>query len=73
MLIWQQNLLKKFEAKFPEYYQGCKDSNWYFLRSSNMCSATNKDLGAVCVFTYENEQVFGLSISNKLRRVKNEK
>lgn len=63
MLVWQQNIQKKFEDKFPEYYRGCKDGKWYFLRSSNMCAVTNSELKVVCTFTYRDDQHFSLEIS----------
>lgn len=68
MLIWQQNLLKKFEEKFPEYYEGCKDSNWHFLRSSNMCSSFNSKLNTNCLFTYKSEHEFSIELKQITNR-----
>ena len=65
MLMWQQNLMNKFQEKFPGYFKGCTDGTWHFMKSSNMCAVKNREIGAVCVFTYKNEKDFSLTIGGK--------
>lgn len=60
--MWRNDIQRKFKEKFPNYYEGCKDGKWYFLQSSNMCAVDNKEIGAVCIFTYKNEKEFSLEI-----------
>ena len=69
MTVWQNNLLRKFEEKFPDYYEKCKNDKFFFLRSTNMCSVQSSELGLICTFTYTDEKHFSLEISSFRRRV----